>query len=152
MAPDSHENTRRTPLALVSRSKHAGAVERLFWICLAGAAGVGTRYLVGLWAGERFGTAFPYATLIVNVAGCFLIALIMQVALNVTTFSPTLRLALTTGFLGGLTTYSSFAYETTKLVQDGARGAALWNVAITTVGCFAAVVLGLFLANAVTKA
>ncbi len=128
------------------------AMERFFWICLAGAAGVGTRYLVGLWAGERFGTAFPYATLIVNVAGCFLIALVMQTALNIASFSPTLRLALTTGFLGGLTTYSSFAWETTKLVQDGARGAALWNIGITTVACFAAVVLGLLLAQALTKA
>lgn len=127
-------------------------MERFFWICLAGAAGVGTRYLVGLWAGERFGTSFPYGTLIVNVAGCFLIALVMQTALNVASFSPTLRLALTTGFLGGLTTYSSFAWETTKLVQDGARGAALWNFGITTLACFAAVVLGLVLAQALTKA
>lgn len=128
------------------------AMERFFWICLAGAAGVGTRYLVGLWAGARLGTSFPYATLIVNVAGCFLIAVLMQTALNVASFPPTLRLALTTGFLGGLTTYSSFAYETTKLVQDGARGAAVWNVAITTLGCFAAVVLGLWVAHALTKA
>lgn len=127
-------------------------MERFFWICLAGAAGVGARYLVGLWAGDRFGTAFPYATLIVNVVGCFLIAVVMQTALNVASFSPTLRLALTTGFMGGLTTYSSFAYETTKLVQDGARGAALWNVVITTVGCFGAVVLGLMLAQAISKA
>lgn len=127
-------------------------MERLFWVCLAGAAGCGTRYLVGLWAGGRFGTSFPYATLIVNVAGCFLIAVVMQTALNVASFSPTLRLALTTGFMGGLTTYSSFAYETTKLAQDGARGAALWNIGITTLACFVAVVLGLVVAHALTKA
>lgn len=146
------EKIARMPILVSHYAPAFGAMERFFWICLAGAAGVGTRYLVGLWAGERLGTAFPYATLIVNVAGCFLIALVMQTALNVATFSPTLRLALTTGFLGGLTTYSSFAYETTKLVQDGARGAALANVAITTVACFVAVALGLFLANTMTKA
>ena len=43
-------------------------MERLFWICLAGAAGTGTRYLVAVWAAQRFGTAFPYGTLVVNLA------------------------------------------------------------------------------------
>jgi fluoride exporter len=117
-------------------------VERLLWICLAGALGTGARYLIGLWAAQRFGTAFPYGTLIVNVVGCFLIAAIVQVALNVATFSPTLRLALTTGLLGGFTTYSSFAYETTHLFQTGASGAALANFGLTTLGCFTAVLLG----------
>jgi CrcB protein len=127
-------------------------MERLFWICLAGALGTGTRYIVGLWAGQRFGAAFPYGTLIVNVAGCFLIAAIMQTALNLATFPPNLRLALTTGFLGGLTTYSSFAYETTMLAQQGARGSAALNFAVTTGACFVAVLLGLAAASAITKA
>lgn len=127
-------------------------MERFVWVCLAGALGTGTRYLVGLWAGGRFGAAFPYGTLIVNITGCFLIAAIMQTALNLATFPPNLRLALTTGFMGGLTTYSSFAYETTKLAQDGARGSAFLNFAVTTVACFAAVLLGLAVARAITKA
>jgi CrcB protein len=66
----------------------------------------------------------------------------MQAALELATFPPTLRLALTTGFLGGLTTYSSFAYETTKLAQAGARGSVLSNFAVTTIACFGAVLLG----------
>ena len=49
-------------------------MDRFFWICLAGAAGTGARYLVALWAAQRFGTAFPLGTLIVNLAGCFAIA------------------------------------------------------------------------------
>jgi fluoride exporter len=117
-------------------------VERMLWICLAGAVGTGARYLIGLWAAQRFGAAFPYGTLIVNVVGCFSIAAILQVALHAPTFSPTLRLALTTGLLGGFTTYSSFAYETTQLFQTGSSSAALTNFAITTLGCFGAVLLG----------
>jgi len=122
-------------------------MERFFWICLAGAAGTGTRYLVGLWAEERLGAQFPYGTLIVNVAGCFLIALVMHLALNAVTFPPNLRLALTTGFLGGLTTYSSFNYETMKLAREGALGGALLNFGVTTCACLVAGLLGLALAQ-----
>ncbi|HVZ31418.1 MAG TPA: fluoride efflux transporter CrcB [Polyangiaceae bacterium] len=125
-------------------------MERLFWICLAGALGTGTRYGVSLWAAQRFGTSFPYGTLIVNVVGCFLIALILQSAMNLANFPPNLRFALTTGFMGGLTTYSSFAYETTKLAMEGARGSALANFGVTTVACFLAVILGLAIAQVMT--
>lgn len=127
-------------------------MERLLWIALAGALGSGTRYLVGLWAGQRFGTGFPYGTLIVNVTGCLLIAFLMELALNLASFPPTLRLALTTGFLGGLTTYSSFAYETAELARQGARSAALTNFFVTTLACSVAVVVGLLLARLVTRA
>jgi len=122
-------------------------MERLIWICFAGALGTGARYLIGLWAGRAFGAAFPAGTLIVNVVGCFLIALIMHVSLSTTLVSPTLRLSLTTGFMGGLTTYSSFNYETTRFLQSGAWGTALLNVALTTGMCFAAGLLGFALAR-----
>lgn len=119
---------------------------RFLWICLGGATGTGARYLIGLWAGQRLGTAFPYGTLIVNLAGCFLISFIMHLGLNLASFPATLRLALTTGLLGGLTTYSSFNYETTRLL-DGALRTALINLGVTLIGCFAAGLLGLVLAR-----
>lgn len=117
-------------------------MERFLWVCLAGAAGSGTRYLVALWAAQRLGTAFPYGTLAVNLAGCFLLAAIMQAA-TTAAIPPTLRSAVTIGFLGGLTTYSSFNYESTRLLQDGAPGLAALNVGLTLAGCFAAGWLGL---------
>lgn len=122
-------------------------MERFLWICFAGALGTGTRYLIGLWAGQRLGSTFPYGTLIVNLLGCFLISFIMYLGLNLANVSTTLRMALTTGFLGGLTTYSSFNYETSKLLQDGAVGVALVNLGLTLFGCFASGMLGLFLAR-----
>ena len=122
-----------------------GMLSRLLWICLAGALGTGVRYLLGVWASERFGSAFPYGTLLVNVVGCFLIGAIMQVALSFATFPPTLRLALTTGLLGGLTTYSAFAYETVALARANSHQSALINFAVTTVACFTAVVLGILM-------
>lgn len=127
-------------------------MERFVWICLAGALGTGTRYLVGLWAAQRFGPGFPYGTLIVNIAGCFLIAVVMQLAVQIATFPPSLRMALTTGFMGGLTTYSTFAYETTQLARDGARGNALANFGITTTACFVAVLLGFATARLFARA
>ena len=124
-------------------------MDRLLAICFAGALGTGARYLLGLWAGERFGAAFPYGTLIVNTAGCFLMALVMQVAVLRTNMPETLRLALTTGFMGGLTTYSSFNYETTHLLQNGAYTSAAVNLGATLLACFAAGALGMLLARAI---
>ena len=117
-------------------------MDRFLIVCVGSAAGGGTRYLVSLAAAARWGTAFPVGTLIVNVVGCFLITLIMHVA-AVTTMSTNLRLLLTTGFMGGLTTYSTFDYETTKFFQEGAHGTGFLNLGATVVACFVAGLLGL---------
>lgn len=121
-------------------------MERFLWICVAGAAGTGTRYLVALWAAQRLGSAFPYGTLAVNLAGCFAIAAVMESAVALS-LSPTVRSAITIGFLGGLTTYSSFNYETTRLLEEGASGAAALNALATIAGAFAAGWLGLLCAR-----
>ena len=117
-------------------------MERLIWVCLGGAAGAGTRYLVSVWVAESIGGAFPLGTLIVNLSGCFLIGLIMHATLTLP-WSPTLRAAITVGFLGGLTTYSSFNHETTSLLQHGATGLAALNALATIVGGLVAGWLGL---------
>ena len=121
-------------------------MERFLWICLAGAAGTGTRYLIALWAAQRFGSSFPYGTLIVNLLGCFGVAAVMHMALTLS-WSPTLRSAVTIGFIGGLTTYSSFNYETSRLLEEGAHGPAVVNAIATIVGSFAAGWLGLMFAK-----
>jgi CrcB protein len=122
---------------------------RFLWIGLGGAVGTWARYLTALYAARTLGTSFPYGTLIVNLVGCFLIAAVMHVALSTSHVPLTLRLTLTTGFLGGMTTYSSFNYETTKLLQERAWGTGLLNFAVTTSGCFAAGLFGLFVARRV---
>src|SRR5512134_1126763 len=116
-------------------------MERFFWICLAGAAGTGARYLIALWAAQRLGSAFPYGTLIVNLFGCFVIAALMH------GWSPTVRAAVTIGFIGGLTTYSSFNYETMRLFEEGAPATAALNLGDTILGGFAAGWLGLVAAR-----
>jgi CrcB protein len=120
---------------------------RILLIGFAGALGTLTRYLIGLWAGKTLGAGFPYGTLIVNVCGCFLIAAVAQVALATDLISPTLRLTLTTGFLGGLTTYSSFNLETTLLLRERAWYAGFLNLGVTVFGCFLAGLLGFAVAR-----
>jgi fluoride exporter len=122
-------------------------VTRFLIVCAAGGAGCGVRYLVALWAGKHLGTAFPYGTLIVNVVGSFLMTLILELSLQQTSMPPNLRLALTTGFLGGLTTYSSFNYESTALVLGDQLVRGLANVLVTVVLCFGAGLLGLVVAR-----
>ena len=121
-------------------------MERLLWICLGGAAGTGARYLIALWAAQRLGSSFPHGTLIANLVGCFAIAGVMHAA-AVLSWSPTLRSAITIGVIGGLTTYSSFNYETTRLLEEGATGAAVLNALATILGAFAAGWLGLLSAR-----
>lgn len=123
-------------------------MSRFIWICVGGAIGTGARYLVGLWAAQRLGAAFPYGTLFVNLFGCFVIAVLMQAALSLG-WPATLRAALTVGFVGGLTTYSSFNYETLRLIEEGAAATAATNVLVTLLGGATAGWLGLVTARAV---
>ena len=121
-------------------------MERFVWICIGGAAGTGARYVIALWAAQRFGSAFPYGTLIVNLVGCFAIAAVMHAAAALS-WSATLRSAITIGFIGGLTTYSSFNYETSRLLEEGAVGPAMLNAVATILGAFIAGWLGLLSAR-----
>lgn len=110
-----------------------------FWlVCLGGAAGTGARYLLGGWAARTFGAAFPYGTLIINCLGSFLIVLIMGLSLDKGVISADVRLFLTTGMMGGFTTYSTFNYETLRLFADGARGLGFLYFGGTVLGCLVA--------------
>ena len=80
------------------------------------------------------------------MTGCFLIALLMHLAM-VNAWPATARAALTIGFLGGFTTYSSFNYETTRLLEEGALSTAMLNVLLTLGAGFTAGLIGLALAR-----
>jgi len=116
---------------------------RFFWICLGGAIGTGARYLLSGWLLRVAGPGFPWGTLAVNIVGSFLLGLLMHVALMSELCTPTLRLALTTGVIGGFTTYSTFNYETLRLIQGDAWLLGFFNLGTTVGGCLLAGVLGL---------
>ena len=113
-------------------------MSRFLWVCLGGAAGTGARYLLSGWALVAFGAFFPWGTLAVNVIGSFLLGFIMQIGIATALLSPTVRLALTTGVMGGFTTYSTFNYETMRYLQDGAWRLALVNGILMLGLCLAA--------------
>ncbi|MGH7396339.1 MAG: fluoride efflux transporter CrcB [Candidatus Rokuibacteriota bacterium] len=118
---------------------------RFILICLGGAVGTGARYLLGGLVARALGPDFPFGTLLINVAGSFLIGLVQQVGLSTLLIPDTLRLVLTIGVLGGFTTYSSFSYETIKLVETGSWAAATAYVVLTTTLCLVGCAAGLTL-------
>ena len=122
-------------------------MERLAVVCIGSALGGGARYLMSLGALRLLGPGFPVGTLAVNVLGSFLIGAIMHVGLTTTWISPGMRLFLTTGVMGGFTTYSTFNYETLALATDGEWLFAFANVGATLFGCIAAGLLGVAVAR-----
>lgn len=115
---------------------------RLFLVCVGGALGSGARYLVGVWAAHATGPSFPTGTLLVNLLGSFLITLIFGISARTAAVSPNTRLFLTTGVMGGLTTYSTFNYDVLRLWGRGAQAASVGYLAVTLLGCLAAGLLG----------
>jgi CrcB protein len=115
---------------------------RFLLVCAGGAVGTGARYLLSTWLLRFAGPAFPWGTLAVNVLGCFLLGAVMEVGITTDLLSPTTRLTLATGVLGGFTTYSSFNYETLRYLQEDNWLLALANLAATVLICLLAGVLG----------
>jgi CrcB protein len=99
--------------------------------------------LIAVGAPRVLGTSFPYATLAVNVVGSFLLGVTMHIGLSTNLMSPSLRLVLATGVMGGFTTYSTFNYETIEFLREGAFWLAGLNVAATLMLCLAAGAAGL---------
>ena len=118
-------------------------MERLLLIALGGAIGTILRYLTSLLAVRWFGPEFPYGTLIVNLSGAFVIGLVQELSAETAMISDYTRLFLTTGMMGGLTTYSAFSYETVRLMEANAWSQAWINVIETTTVCLCLCFLGI---------
>jgi CrcB protein len=118
-------------------------VERVLLIALGGAVGTAARYLASGIAARWLGTDFPYGTLIVNLIGAFAIGVVQEIGTESLLIPDHARLFLTTGIMGGLTTYSTFSYETVRLLEANAWYRASVNVVGTTVACLALCFLGI---------
>jgi CrcB protein len=117
------------------------------WIGLGGFLGANARYLLQQWAAQQWGAEFPYGTLLANVSGSFVIAFFLTLATGRLTIAPEVRLFVAVGFIGGFTTFSSFAYETVSLAgQSGMWVAALNFIGNNLLGLIG-VLLGVLLAR-----
>ena len=114
---------------------------QLLLIAVFGAVGTLARYGLQGLVQLRAGSAFPYGTLLVNLTGCFSLGLLGQFTMNRMVLPADWRVAITVGFFGGYTTFSSFGWETAKMLEDGE-----WLGATAYVG--ASVVAGLLLSVA----
>lgn len=112
-------------------------------VILCSGLGGGARYLLDGWIMGQTGPGFPYGTISINILGSFLISVIMAMSLSASVISPDLRLALTTGVMGGFTTYSSFNYATVSFLQQGAILLGVLNIVVTVPLCLFAGYLGL---------
>jgi CrcB protein len=125
----------------------------MLWYIAGGSAlgGMG-RYLLGGLIQRQAGPGFPVGTLVINLTGSFLIGVVMRIGLESDWISPEMRIALTTGVLGGYTTFSSFSYETAALIRDGEYLRAGSYVALSAVLGVAAAIGGHAAAGAVLAA
>lgn len=94
-------------------------METFLLISLGAVLGANLRYWVGGWAAERFGTSFPYGTLIINLGGSFILGLFITLAMERLLIDPCWRILVAVGFLGSYTTFSSYTYESVNLILKG---------------------------------
>lgn len=94
-------------------------MQRVIYVGIGGGIGAIIRYLITKQSAGLFNCNIPLGTLIVNVLGGFFIGMIMELSVSTDFISPNLKLFLTTGIMGGLTTFSTFSYETITLMNDG---------------------------------
>ena len=109
---------------------------------LGGFLGSVLRFWLGGYVGNRMGTRFPYGTFIVNCTACFLIGLIVTLLVEKTNWNANWRYLLPIGFIGGYSTFSTFEWETLRVLQDGDLLFAALNVVGSVVAGFVAVWLG----------
>jgi CrcB protein len=118
------------------------------WVALGGAIGASARHVVNVWSSRLFGSEFPWHTLIVNVAGCFAMGVLIELMALRLNVSNEVRAFLTTGILGGFTTFSAFSLDFAVLVERKANLAACAYAGVTLVLALAAIFAGLHLVRA----
>lgn len=113
----------------------------LAWVCLGAAVGAPSRYLVDRAVQARHDSLVPWGTMLVNVVGSLVLGVLVGLATG-RDVPDAVVLTLGTGLCGALTTYSTFGYETFRLVEDGARLYAVLNAGLSLLAGLGAAAAG----------
>lgn len=122
---------------------------QILLVATGGAAGALCRYGASLLAAHLFGTRYAWGTLFVNLVGCLLVGFVFALASQRDVLSISGRLWVMTGFLGAMTTFSTFALESAQLVRGAEYDVALLNLVVHNAGGIALVFVGIYLGNRV---
>jgi fluoride exporter len=118
----------------------------ILWVGLGGFIGANARYLLGGIVAEHYGTTFPLGTFVINVTGSFILGLFMAFAADRPWINPAWRLTFAIGFVGAYTTFSTFTYESIRLIQEKelllATANVLGSVLLGGIAAFAGIVVG----------
>ncbi|MFZ1916159.1 MAG: fluoride efflux transporter CrcB [Terriglobales bacterium] len=122
---------------------------KYFAVGIGGFVGSIARFWLASYVGQRMGTRFPYGTFLINVSGSFLIGFVMTILTERTHLSPTYRYLIPIGFIGGYTTFSTFEYETLRVIQDGQFTIGLLNIVLSVLVGFLMVWTGAMVGKAI---
>lgn len=120
-----------------------GTIPRTMLVFAGGGIGAVARYLLAGAVQRVAGVDFPFGTLAVNVIGSLCIGLVMSLSERYLAITTQVRLFLAVGALGGFTTYSTFSYETIRLMEQSGLSVAFINVVGTVAGCLLGAWIGL---------
>ena len=121
---------------------------RIIFLLVFGALGTLGRYGLDGWIQHRVGAVFPTGILTINITGCLLLGIIGQFSLTHISVPPDLRIGLTTGLMGGYTTFSTFGWDTARMLETGEWWKASAYVAASVVGGIVAMLIGMRVGNA----
>jgi CrcB protein len=121
---------------------------RVLLISLGAILGANARYFIADWAGNRWGVAFPYGTLIANVSGSLLLGFVVGLSSGRIGLAPEARLLVAVGFLGSYTTFSSYTVDSLNLVAAGHLWSGVANIVLNNGMGLIAALLGILIARA----
>ena len=124
-------------------------MEKFLFISAGAVLGANARYWLSGWAAEKFGTSYPYGTLLVNLSGSFVMGLFVTLLTERFILDPNWRLFIVIGFLGAYTTFSTYTYESINLLMAGQIMPGLFNLVGSSLLGLVAVVAGILLGRAI---